>query len=176
MFPLNWNIPFIRKNGSRTTLGAITGDIAGIEEDIAELAADIADIPFLNNTNKTTAGFLSGTSATISSSLTAIGLNANIAFWTWLQGLPAYYSNPNGIQICVAGNQMNASGTTTQMWKDVLNIFGLSALQDPWLEINITAHDAGRGYLKVTTNDCVTRILYFTNWAKSGNVYTLSMT
>lgn len=37
MFPLNWNIPFIRKNGSRTTLGAITGDIAGIEEDIMEL-------------------------------------------------------------------------------------------------------------------------------------------
>lgn len=34
MFPLNWNIPFIRKNGSRTTLGAITGDIAGIEDDI----------------------------------------------------------------------------------------------------------------------------------------------
>lgn len=37
MFPLNWNIPFIRKNGSRTTLGAITGDIAGIEEDVAGL-------------------------------------------------------------------------------------------------------------------------------------------
>ena len=37
MFPLNWNIPFIRKNGSRTTLGAITGDIAGIEGDVAEL-------------------------------------------------------------------------------------------------------------------------------------------
>lgn len=36
MFPLNWNIPFIRKNGSRTTLGAITGDIAGIEEDVAK--------------------------------------------------------------------------------------------------------------------------------------------
>lgn len=37
MFPLNWNIPFIRKNGSRTTLGAITGDIAGIEEDVSEI-------------------------------------------------------------------------------------------------------------------------------------------
>lgn len=37
MFPLNWNIPFIRKNGSRTTLGAITGDIAGIEEEVAGL-------------------------------------------------------------------------------------------------------------------------------------------
>lgn len=44
MFPLNWNIPFIRKNGSRTTLGAITGDIAGIENDIAGIEDDIAGI------------------------------------------------------------------------------------------------------------------------------------
>lgn len=41
MFPLNWNIPFIRKNGSRTTLGAITGDIAGIEEEVAENSMQI---------------------------------------------------------------------------------------------------------------------------------------
>lgn len=41
MFPLNWNIPFIKKNGSRTTLGAITGDIAGIETDIAALNASV---------------------------------------------------------------------------------------------------------------------------------------
>lgn len=39
MFPLNWNIPFIKKNGSRTTLGAITGDIAGIEKDVEDLTA-----------------------------------------------------------------------------------------------------------------------------------------
>lgn len=41
MFPLNWNIPFIKKNGSRTTLGAITGDIAGIEEDVADLTESV---------------------------------------------------------------------------------------------------------------------------------------
>ena len=27
MFPLNWSIPFIRKNGSRTNLGNILGDV-----------------------------------------------------------------------------------------------------------------------------------------------------
>lgn len=37
MFPLNWNIPFINKNGSRTTLGQITGDVAGIESDISAI-------------------------------------------------------------------------------------------------------------------------------------------
>lgn len=41
MFPLNWNIPFIRKNGSRTTLGAITGDIAGIEDNVEELTGRV---------------------------------------------------------------------------------------------------------------------------------------
>lgn len=46
MFPLNWNIPFIRKNGSRTTLGAITGDIAGLTEDIKEINSQLGSIDY----------------------------------------------------------------------------------------------------------------------------------
>lgn len=67
MFPLNWNIPFIRKNGSRTTLGAITGDIAGIEEDVDGLTknkvswddfSEIGSVNILENdaTTQTTSG------------------------------------------------------------------------------------------------------------------------
>lgn len=57
MFPLNWNIPFIKKNGSRTTLGAITGDIAGIEADVAGLEGDVNDLTdktdaLVNNVNQ----------------------------------------------------------------------------------------------------------------------------
>lgn len=29
MFPLNWNIPFIKKTGERTTLGAVIGSGGG---------------------------------------------------------------------------------------------------------------------------------------------------
>ena len=37
MFPLNVNQPVIKKDGSRTTLGDITGDIPGIEDDLDSL-------------------------------------------------------------------------------------------------------------------------------------------
>lgn len=61
MFPLNWNIPFIRKNGSRTTLGAIIGDIAGIEEDIDTLQSDVSGISDKIVTTGSTALSNSGT-------------------------------------------------------------------------------------------------------------------
>lgn len=52
MFPLNWNIPFIRKNGSRTTLGAITGDVAGLTERINDVEEDVTDIISEQNYHK----------------------------------------------------------------------------------------------------------------------------
>lgn len=112
MFPLNWNIPFIRKNGSRTTLGAITGDIVGIEEDVAGLAEKtdslldnmvdngvVNSLPYpYNNTTKTTADitytdngdgtiYADGTSSALATFALATGLHITKA--TKITGCPS---------------------------------------------------------------------------------------
>lgn len=66
MFPLHDDIAYINKDGSRTTLGDRTGDIAGIIEEIDNLEGDLDNVadsvtPISQTGTKATAAITAGT-------------------------------------------------------------------------------------------------------------------
>lgn len=174
MFPLNWNIPFIRKNGSRTTLGAITGDIAGIEEDVAGLTedSDLVKANLFPQGKRSSLSIYCAYDGYTDSFSASVGITKT----TTLEALLRKICNTQqeSGEILIATNYDSPETNTPAFLATICNDFSVNGIL--YISIHVSSIVRGRFYVEVKDSG-LTYIKrgYYDNFALSGNVKTQTL-